>query len=90
MTLIKEIDYGTLASESTRLVTLEVDGHAVTVPEGTSILRASMEAGIKIPKLCATDTLNSFGSCRMCLVEVEGRNGKIGRASCRERVCYPV
>ena len=75
MTLIKEIDYGTLASEATRLVTLEVDGHMVTVPEGTSILRASMEAGIKIPKLCATDTLNSFGSCRMCLVEVEGRNG---------------
>ena len=75
MTLIKEIDYGTQASEATRLVTLEVDGHAVTVPEGTSIMRASMEAGIKIPKLCATDMLNSFGSCRMCLVEIEGRNG---------------
>ena len=75
MTLIKEIDYGTQASKATRLVTLEVDGHAVTVPEGTSIMRASMEAGIKIPKLCATDTLNSFGSCRMCLVEIEGRNG---------------
>ena len=75
MTLIKEIDYGTQASEATRLVTLEVDGHSVTVAEGTSIMRASMEAGIKIPKLCATDTLNSFGSCRMCLVEIEGRNG---------------
>ena len=75
MTLIKEIDYGTQAQSATKLVTLEVDGHAVTVPEGTSIMRASMEAGIKIPKLCATDTLNSFGSCRMCLVEVEGRNG---------------
>jgi formate dehydrogenase major subunit len=75
MTLIKEIDYGTQASEATRLVTLEVDGNMVTVPEGTSIMRASMEAGIKIPKLCATDTLNSFGSCRMCLVEIEGRNG---------------
>ena len=75
MTLIKEIDYGTQAQSATKLVTLEVDGHVVTVPEGTSIMRASMEAGIKIPKLCATDTLNSFGSCRMCLVEVEGRNG---------------
>ncbi len=75
MTLIKEIDYGTQASEATRLVTLEVDGNAVTVPEGTSIMRASMEAGIKIPKLCATDMLDSFGSCRMCLVEIEGRNG---------------
>ncbi len=75
MTLIKEIDYGTKAESATRLVTLLVDGHEVTVPEGTSIMRASMEAGIKIPKLCATDTLNSFGSCRMCLVEIEGRNG---------------
>jgi formate dehydrogenase major subunit len=75
MTLIKEIDYGTQAQDATTLVTLEVDGQTVTVPEGTSIMRASMEAGIKIPKLCATDTLNSFGSCRMCLVEIEGRNG---------------
>jgi formate dehydrogenase major subunit len=75
MTLIKEIDYGTQAQSATKLVTLEVDGHAVTVPEGTSIMRASMEAGIKIPKLCATDMLNSFGSCRICLVEIEGRNG---------------
>ena len=57
------------------MVTLTVDGHAVTVPEGTSIMRASMEAGIKVPKLCATDTLDSFGSCRMCLVEIEGRAG---------------
>ena len=75
MTLIKEIDYGTQAASATRLVTLLVDGNEVTVPEGTSIMRASMEAGIKIPKLCATDTLNSFGSCRMCLVEIEGRAG---------------
>ena len=75
MTLIKEIDYGTQPASATRLVTLTVDGQDVTVPEGTSIMRASMEAGIKIPKLCATDTLNSFGSCRMCLVEIEGRNG---------------
>ncbi|MEI7712111.1 MAG: formate dehydrogenase subunit alpha [Rhodospirillales bacterium] len=75
MTLIKEIDYGTQAQAATRLVTLEVDGYPVTVPEGTSVMRASMEAGIKIPKLCATDTLNSFGSCRMCLVEIDGRNG---------------
>ena len=75
MTLIHEIDYGTQAANATQLVTLQVDGHEVTVPEGTSIMRASMLAGIKIPKLCATDTLNSFGSCRMCLVEIEGRNG---------------
>ena len=58
-----------------RQVTLTVDGRAVTVPEGTSIMRASMEAGIEIPKLCATDMLDAFGSCRLCLVEIEGRGG---------------
>ena len=61
--------------KSEKLVTLTVDGLAVTVPEGTSIMRASMEAGVEIPKLCATDMLDSFGSCRVCLVEIEGRGG---------------
>src|SRR5205823_9486467 len=56
-------------------VTVEVDGHAVTVPEGTSVMRAAALAGIKVPKLCATDTLKAFGSCRLCLVEIEGRKG---------------
>jgi formate dehydrogenase major subunit len=45
------------------------------VPEGTSVMRASMEAGIQVPKLCATDMVDAFGSCRLCLVEIEGRNG---------------
>jgi len=75
MGLIHEIDYGTPASTSEKQVTLTVDGFAVTVPEGTSIMRASMEAGIAIPKLCATDMVDAFGSCRLCLVEIEGRNG---------------
>src|SRR4051812_7705377 len=75
MSLIQELDYGTKPTLATAMVTLTVDGHEVTVPEGTSIMRASMEAGIKVPKLCATDSLDSFGSCRMCLVEIEGRNG---------------
>src|SRR3984893_15005874 len=56
-------------------VTVEIDGHAVTVPEGTSVMRAAAPAGLKVPKLCATDTLKAFGSCRLCLVEVEGRKG---------------
>ena len=73
--LIKETDYGTLLTKSTNMVTLEIDGIEVTVPEGTSIMRAAMELGTKIPKLCATDTLNAFGSCRLCLVEIEGRKG---------------
>src|SRR5207248_9632971 len=53
----------------------EVDGVAITVPEGTSIMRASASIGRDIPKLCATDTLKAFGSCRLCLVEIEGRRG---------------
>lgn len=75
MSLIKETDYGTPASRSEKMVTLTIDGNEVTVPEGTSIMRASMEAGIAIPKLCATDMVDAFGSCRLCLVEIEGRNG---------------
>ena len=75
MSLITETDYGTPKSTAEKLVTLEIDGLEVTVPEGTSIMRAAMELGTKIPKLCATDSLNSFGSCRLCLVEIEGRKG---------------
>jgi formate dehydrogenase major subunit len=75
MALIKETDYGTPASKSEKTVTLTIDGMEVTVPEGTSIMRAAMEMGTAIPKLCATDSLESFGSCRLCLVEIEGRNG---------------
>jgi formate dehydrogenase major subunit len=56
-------------------VTLEIDGTSVTVPEGTSLMRAAALADVKVPKLCATDTLKAFGSCRLCLVEIEGRKG---------------
>ncbi|MVA98426.1 formate dehydrogenase subunit alpha [Nitratireductor sp. CAU 1489] len=75
MGLITEIDYGTPHSTAENDVTLTIDGFSVTVPEGTSIMRAAMETGIKIPKLCATDMVDAFGSCRLCLVEIEGRNG---------------
>ena len=75
MSFIKETDYGTPASQSENSVTLTIDGQQVTVPEGTSIMRAAMQLGIKIPKLCATDSLKAFGSCRLCLIEIEGRNG---------------
>ena len=68
-------DYGTPASLSETLITLEIDGVAVTVPEGTSVLRAAAEADINIPKLCASDNLEAFGSCRICAVEIEGRRG---------------
>jgi formate dehydrogenase major subunit len=75
MSLISEIDYGTPRARTKKTVTLTVDGASVTVPEGTSIMRAAMELGTKIPKLCATDMLDAFGSCRLCLVEIDGRPG---------------
>ena len=54
---------------------MEIDGRAVAVPEGTSVIRAAAEAGIHVPKLCATDSLEPFGSCRLCLVEIDGQRG---------------
>ncbi len=70
-----ERDFGTPPAAGAETVTLTVDGTPVSVPEGTSVMRAAACAGIDIPKLCATDSLNAFGSCRLCLVEVEGRRG---------------
>ncbi len=68
-------DYGTPASLSEKQVTLEIDGIEITVPEGTSVMRAAALADINIPKLCATDNLDAFGSCRLCAVQIEGRRG---------------
>lgn len=70
-----DIDYGTPASKATESVTLTIDGESVTVPKGTSLMRAAVDAGINVPKLCATDSLEPFGSCRLCLVEIDGRRG---------------
>ncbi len=69
-----EVDYGTPAVAGDT-VSVTIDGRAVEVPAGTSVLRAATEAGVEIPKLCATDSLKAFGSCRMCLVEVDGAKG---------------
>ena len=73
--LIHELDYGTPKRESTEEVTLEIDGMPVTVAKGTSLMRAAVDAGVQVPKLCATDSLEAFGSCRLCMVEIEGRRG---------------
>ena len=64
------VEYATLQQ-----VSLSIDGREVSVPKGTSVLRAAALAGINIPKLCATDALDAFGSCRLCLVEIAGRKG---------------
>ena len=73
--LKQDVDYGTPARESAETVSLTIDGYPVTVPKGTSLLRAAADAGVSIPKLCATDSLEPFGSCRLCLVEIDGRKG---------------
>ena len=75
MRSIDETDLGTPASLATELVSLSIDGHTVTVPAGTSVMRAAAVAGIAVPKLCATDSLEAFGSCRLCLVQIEGMRG---------------
>ena len=80
MTLIDH-DLGTPAPRGTSRdavlpeVALTIDGTSVVVPEGTSVMRAAALAGVDVPKLCATDKLDPFGSCRLCLVEIDGRKG---------------
>ncbi|MDP2357771.1 MAG: formate dehydrogenase subunit alpha [Beijerinckiaceae bacterium] len=75
MSLSREKDYGTPLRTSQILVTLSIDGVQTRVPAGTSVMAAAAKMGTQIPKLCATDTLEAFGSCRLCLVEIEGRRG---------------
>ncbi len=83
MLSIAEQDHGTPKRESTQLVTLTIDGREVTVPAGTSVMRAASLSDVKIPKLCATEQLEAFGSCRLCLVQIEGVKGL--PASCTTR-----
>ena len=75
MNRTRQADYGTPRHADGKTVSVEIDGQAVTVDAGSSILRAARASGIDVPKLCATDSLQPFGSCRLCLVEIEGRKG---------------
>jgi len=68
-------DLGTPLVEAKEQVNLTIDGRSITVPKGTSVMRAAALLNITIPKLCASDNLESFGSCRLCAVEIEGRKG---------------
>ncbi len=72
---VDAIDRGTPAVPSDETVTVTVDGIEVSVPAGTSVMRAAAEAGVAVPKLCATESLSPFGSCRLCVVEIDGRSG---------------
>lgn len=73
--MIKEMDFGTPASPVDETIGLTIDGIDVEVSAGTSVMRAAKQAGISIPKLCATDSLEPYGSCRLCVCEVDGRKG---------------
>jgi formate dehydrogenase major subunit len=70
-----QADFGTPKSRAAEHVTLTIDGRSVTVPVGTSVMRAAAENGTAIPKLCATDSLGAYGSCRLCLVQIDGVRG---------------
>jgi formate dehydrogenase major subunit len=78
--LDNSLDFGTPARASPQIVQLSIDGRTVSAPAGTSIMRAAKLAGASIPKLCATDSLEAFGSCRLCMVEIAGKRGV--HASC--------
>ena len=74
MALLQELDVGTPIRTGAPSVTLTIDGREVSVAPGTSVMAAAALID-PIPKLCATDSLEAFGSCRLCLVEIEGRRG---------------
>ncbi|MGD0721291.1 MAG: formate dehydrogenase subunit alpha [Roseiarcus sp.] len=75
MALLCELDTGTPIRVGAPSVTLTIDGQSVSTPAGTSVMAAAASMGTQIPRLCATDMLEAFGSCRLCLVEIEGRKG---------------
>ncbi len=65
-------------------ITLTIDGQALTVPEGTTIMQAAKKLAINIPHICYHPRLHLEGSCRVCLVEVEGLRNPVPSCS------YPV
>ncbi len=67
-----------------KMVSLKINDIPVTVPEGTTVLEAARNAGIKIPSLCYLKGINEIGACRICVVEVKGAKSLV--ASC----VYPV
>ncbi len=75
MGILIEKDFGTPEVKSSKLISLTIDGQTISVPEGTSVMRAAAEAGIDIPKLCASDNLDAFGSCRLCVCKIDGKRG---------------
>ena len=60
---------------SSALITMTVDGIPVTLPAGSSVMTATVLAASALPRFCGAEMTAAFGSCRMCLVEIEGRTG---------------
>ena len=75
MALLHERDTGTPIRTSAEMVTLTIDGERTQAPKGTSVMAAAALIGNSVPRLCSTDSLEAFGSCRLCLVEIDGRKG---------------
>lgn len=61
-------------------VNLTIDGRAVSVDKGSTVLEAARKAGVRIPTLCYLENVQAIGACRMCIVEVQGKRGL--HASC--------
>ena len=59
------------------MIRLTIDDVLVEVKEGTSVLEAARQAGLEVPTLCYLKEVNEIGSCKMCVVEIEGRNGLV-------------
>jgi len=62
------------------MINLTINGKSVSVPEGVTILEAAKQNNIYIPNLCYLEGVHKFGSCRLCVVEVEG--ARTLQASC--------
>ncbi len=83
-TITTDADLGAIGAT----VSLEIDGIALKVPMGTTILKAAEQIGIRIPTLCHHDDLCVAGVCRICVVEIEGQ--RTLQASCAYPVTQPI
>jgi NADH-quinone oxidoreductase subunit G len=75
---------GARDTAAVEMVTLSIDGHEISVPKGTLVIRAAELMGIQIPRFCDHPLLDPVGACRQCLVEVEGQRKPL--ASCTTTV----
>ena len=76
--------HGRSAVTHVEMVTLTIDDHEISVPEGTLVIRAAELMGVQIPRFCDHPLLDPVGACRQCLVDVEGQRKPL--ASCTTTV----